>query len=68
MKEIEDRAKRELGMLPPKDETAEERIRGKMVEQTTHLRRRKENDNPIPTKRIILIIALLVMILVVLLR
>lgn len=68
LKEIEARAKRELGMLPPKEATAEERIRGKMVEQTTHLKRRKENDNPIPTKRILLILALLAMILVVLLR
>ena len=36
LKEIETRAKRELGMLPPKEATAEERIRGKMVDQTTH--------------------------------
>ena len=68
LKEIEARAKRELGMLPPKEATAEERIRGKMVEQTTHLKRRNENDSPIPTKRILLILALLIMILVVLLR
>ena len=68
LKEIETRAKRELGMLPPKEATAEERIRGKMVDQTTHLKRRKENDNPIPTKRILLILALLAMILIVLLR
>ncbi len=68
LKEIENRAKRELGMLPPKETSAEERIRGKIAEQTTHLKRRQENDNPIPTKRIFFILALLLMILVVLLR
>lgn len=68
LKEIEERAKRELGMAEPKELTAEERIRGKIVEQTTHLKRRQENDAAIPTKRLILILALLAMILLVLLR
>jgi hypothetical protein len=68
LKSMEERAKRDLGMLPPEEPTAEERLRGKIVEQTTHLKRRQENDNPIPTKRIILILALLIMILMVMLR
>lgn len=68
LKELEERAKRELGMIEPKEKTAEERIRGKIVDQTTHLRRKKENDAPISSKRLILILALLVMILFVLLR
>lgn len=68
LKEIEERAKRDLGMNPPKEATAEERIRGKIVDQTTHLKRQQENDTPIPTKRLILILALLIMILLVLLR
>ena len=38
---IEENAKRDLGMLPPEEKTVEERIRGKFVEQTTHLKRRK---------------------------
>lgn len=42
LQKIEEKAKRELGMLPPEKKTAEERIRGKFVEQTTHLKRRKE--------------------------
>lgn len=42
LQKIEEKAKRELGMLPPEEKTAEERIRGKFVEQTTHLKRRKE--------------------------
>ena len=39
---IEENAKRDLGMLPPKELTAEESIRGKFVEGTKHLKRRKE--------------------------
>ncbi len=40
---IEENARRDLGMLPPKELTAEERIRGKFVEGTKHLKRRKES-------------------------
>ena len=40
---IEENAKRDLGMLPPQELTAEERIRGKFVEGTKHLKRRKES-------------------------
>ena len=39
---IEENAKRELGMLPPKEFDPED-IRGKFVEGTTHLKRRKES-------------------------
>ena len=42
---IEEKAKRELGMLP-EDEFNPERIRGKFVEATTHLKRRKQNGGP----------------------
>lgn len=40
---IEENAKRDLGMIPPKEMTAEERIRGKFVDATKHLKRRKES-------------------------
>ena len=43
LSKIEENAKRDLGMLPPKEQTAEERIRGKFVESTKHLKRRKES-------------------------
>lgn len=43
LSKIEENAKRDLGILPPKEETAEERIRGKFVEGTKHLKRRKES-------------------------
>ncbi len=39
---MRENAKRELGMLPPKEFSPED-IRGKFVEGTTHLRRRKES-------------------------
>jgi hypothetical protein len=39
---IEENAKRDLGMLPPKKFTPED-IRGKFVDATTHLKRRKQS-------------------------
>lgn len=39
---MEEKAKRELGMLPEKEFSPED-IRGKFVEGTTHLKRRKES-------------------------
>lgn len=41
LQKMEEDAKRELGMLPPKEFKPED-IRGKFVEGTTHLKRRKE--------------------------
>ena len=55
-------------MTAPKELTAEDRLRGKIVEQTTHLKRRKENDSPITTKRLLLILAIMALILLALLR
>jgi hypothetical protein len=43
LNKIEENAKRDLGILPPQESTAEERIRGKFVESTKHLKRRKES-------------------------
>ena len=42
LKQIEERAKRELGMLPPKAFNPDD-IRGTFVKGTKHLRRRKES-------------------------
>ncbi len=41
LKKMEERAKRELGMLPPKEFVPED-IRGTFVKGTKHLQRRKE--------------------------
>ena len=43
LNKIEENAKRDLGILPPQESKAEERIRGKFVESTKHLKRRKES-------------------------
>lgn len=42
---IEENARRDLGMLQEKKFNPEE-IRGKFLESTTHLKRRKENGGP----------------------
>ncbi len=56
---IEEDAKRELGMLPPKEFSPED-IRGKFLENTTHLKRRKESGKkPMNTGLLIIIIGLL---------
>ena len=41
LQKIEENAKRDLGMLPPKEVGYAERIRGSFVESTKHLKRRK---------------------------
>lgn len=40
LQKIEENAKRDLGMIPPKEFSPED-IRGKFIEGTTHLKRRK---------------------------
>lgn len=59
---IEENAKRELGMLPEKEFNPED-IRGKFVGATTHLKRRKESGRK-PVSSGILIIIIVVLILV----
>ena len=44
LQNIEDNAKRRLGLMPEKETTHEEAIRGKFAEQTTHLKRRIDDD------------------------
>ena len=68
LQKIEEKAKLDLGMVQKEELTTEERIRGKMVEQTTHLKRRKENGVSLTTKRLILILAVMALILIAILR
>ena len=65
---IEERAKRELGMTPEPEKTTEERIRGRFVEQTTHLKRQQEKENPTSSKWLIIIAVLLIALLFTLLN
>ena len=64
LSKIEENAKRDLGMLPPKELTAEERIRGKFVEGTKHLKRRKESGRkPLTYEALLIVIAILMYVL-----
>ncbi len=64
LSKIEENAKRDLGMLPPKELTAEERIRGKFVEGTKHLKRRKESGRkPLTYAALLIGIAILMYVL-----
>lgn len=60
LRELEERAKRELGLIPQAEKTAEERIRGKFVEQTAHLKRQQERGGGSSSKWLIIIAVLLV--------
>ena len=40
---IVESAKRDLGMLPPREESYSERLKGAFVNENSHLSRRKEN-------------------------
>ena len=63
LKEIDERAKRELGILPPKEFSPED-IRGKFVQATKHLKRRKESGKkPVPYGVLIIIIVLLLLLM-----
>lgn len=56
---MEEDAKRDLGMLPEKEFSPDD-IRGKFVEGTTHLKRRKESGRkPVSFGIILIIICLL---------
>lgn len=61
LQKIEEKAKRDLGLLPPEETTHEERIRGAFVEQTKHLKRRKEKK---PVSFAVLLVLLAVMLYV----
>lgn len=60
LRAMEERARRELGLIPEAEKTTEERIRGKFVEQTSHLKRQQEKGKPTSSKWLIIIAALLV--------
>ena len=65
LQKIEDNAKRELGLLPPKEFDPED-IRGKFVGATTHLRRRKEKKHFLSNKTLVFLIVIFVILFVLL--
>ena len=62
LEKIEENAKRELGLLPPKEFSPED-IRGKFVEATTHLKRRKQSGRK-PLSYGVLIGAIIVLLVI----
>ena len=62
LQKMEEKAKRELGMLPPEETTPAERIRGAFVDQTTHLKRRK-GKKPVSFSVLLLLLAAMLFIL-----
>lgn len=68
LKAMEERAKRELGLLPEAEKTTEERIRGKFAEQTSHLKRQQEREGGSSSKWLVIIAVLLVALLFALLN
>lgn len=61
LKKIEENAKREMGLLPPKEFEPKD-IRGKFVGATTHLKRRKESGRK-PLSYGVLIFAIILLLL-----
>lgn len=63
LQKIEENAKRDLGMAPPKEFSPED-IRGKFIEGTTYLKRRKESGRkPLTYGALFIAIAVLLYIL-----
>lgn len=65
---MEERAKRELGLIPEPEKTTEERIRGKFVEETVHLKRQQEKGKSTSSRYLVVIAVLLVALLFALLN
>lgn len=60
---IEENAKRELGLLPPKEFSPED-IRGKFVDATRHLKKRKQSGKkPVSYGVLIMLIVLLILLM-----
>ena len=53
LRKIEENAKRELGLLPPEERSYEEKLRGAFVNETSHLKRRREQGQRMSTKAIV---------------
>ena len=60
---IVENAKRDLGMLPPKETGYEERIRGKFADESEHLKRRNENGERFSTKTLVILLVIMFFIL-----
>lgn len=62
LQNIRDKAKRKLGLLPPKEFSPED-IRGKFTMATKHVRRRKEGGTHLSTGMLIFLIIALILLM-----
>lgn len=63
LKKIEDKAKRDLGLLPPEELSYRDRIKGAFVDSTTHLKRRKQNSGYMKTQTLIVMLVIAIFVL-----
>lgn len=68
LRAMEERIKREMGIIPEEEKTVEERIRGKFVEQTSHLKRQQVRSNSTSSRLLFIILVLLAALLFALLN
>lgn len=59
---VEEDAKRRLGIIPPKEFKPED-IRGKFVEETKHLKKRKEKGQKLKSGHLLLGLAVLILLM-----
>lgn len=68
LRAMEERIKREMRIIPEEEKTVEERIRGKFVEQTSHLKRQQVRSNSTSSRLLFIILVLLAALLFALLN
>ena len=60
---IVENAKLDLGMLPPKETGYEDRIKGAFADESSHLKRRKENGDRFSTRTLVVLLAIMLFLL-----
>ena len=63
LEKIENKARRDLGLLPPEEGSYRDRIQGAFVDSTTHLKRRKQNSGHMKTQTLVVLILIAVFVL-----
>lgn len=63
LEKIENKAKRDLGLLPPEEKSYRERIEGAFVGSTTHLKRRKQNTGYLKTQTLVVMLIIAIFVL-----
>lgn len=63
LEKIENKAKRDLGLLPPEELSYRDRIQGAFTNSTTHLKRRKQNSGHMKTQTLIVLLLIAIFVL-----